>query len=59
MSSLQLRCYDVLCAEGCRRYRVGVIAESMAKAYKVAEKSLLEGRHIKATAINADIVDKI
>ena len=31
----------------------------MAKAYKVAEKSLLEGRHIKATAINADIVDKI
>ena len=49
----------MLCAEGCRRHRVAVIAESMAKAYKVAEKSLLEGRHIKATAINADIVDKI
>ena len=59
MSSSQLRCYDVLCAEGCRRHHVGVIAASMAKAYKVAEKALLEGKHIKATAINADIVDKI
>lgn len=59
MNSSQLKCYNVLCAEGCRRHRVGVIASSMAKAYKVAEKSLLEGRHIKATAINADIVDKI
>lgn len=39
----EMKCYKVLCVKGNKKYYVGIMTTHMAKAYKAAEKSLLEG----------------
>lgn len=54
------KCYDIECEDGDHNiYHVGIMTKELSHAMEVAERDLLEGKHVVAKAIKATEVDRI
>lgn len=54
------KCYDIECEDGDHHiYHVGIMTKDLSHAMEVAERDLLEGKHVVAKATKAIEVDRI
>jgi len=56
----EFKCYDIECEDANHvKYHVGIMTKDLSRAMRIAEETLLEGKHVVAKAIKATETDGI